>query len=78
MKSGSIIILVGIVMVILGLILFYSIKSSSDLEPSLKAIKNSGTFVGLMGIGVSIAGVLLYFISRNQPDIPENFDPDLL
>lgn len=77
MKSGTAIIVAGIVMVISGLILFYSVHSSPDLDPLLRSIKHAGTFVGLMGIGVTMAGILLYLINRNQPAVQENFDRDL-
>lgn len=77
MKSGTAIILSGSVMVVLGLILFYSIQSGPDLNSSIRSIKHAGTFIGLMGIGVLMAGILLYLINRNQPAMQENFDSDL-
>ena len=77
MKSGTAIIMAGIIMVISGLIAFYSVQSSPDLDPTLRAIKHAGTFVGLMGIGVTMAGILLYLINRNQPPVQESFDIDV-
>ncbi|MFB5604844.1 MAG: hypothetical protein ACE5R7_00980 [Nitrosarchaeum sp.] len=70
MKSGSIIIVTGAIMVILGLILFYSIQGT-QIEPLFRSIKHAGTFIGLLGIGVTLAGLLLYLINRNQPQIKE-------
>lgn len=67
MKSGTVIITIGSVMVILGLVLFYLIQVNTDSEPMFRSIKHAGTFIGLMGIGVTIAGILLYLINRNQP-----------
>lgn len=77
MKSGTAIIIAGIIMVVSGLVLFYSVQSGPDLDPLLRAVKHAGTFVGLMGIGVTMAGILLYLINRNQPTIQENFDTDM-
>ena len=64
-------------MIITGAVAFYSIQSSPDVKPILRAIKHTGTFVGLMGIGVMVAGILLYLINRSQPRIQENFDSGL-
>jgi len=77
MKGETAIIITGIVMVVSGLMSFYSIQNSQDLEPVLRSIKHAGTFVGLMGIGVMVAGILLYLINRNQPKMQERFDADL-
>ena len=74
MNGDRVIISVGIIMVISGLISFYSIQSSSELDYSLKLVKHGGTFVGLMGIGVTMAGVLLDLINRNKSPIEENYD----
>jgi len=71
MKSGTAIIIAGLVMVVFGLVSFYSIQSSHDLAPELRSIKHAGTFLGLMGIGVTMAGILLYLINRNQPAVQE-------
>ena len=72
MKSGSAIIIVGIIMFVSGLTTFYSIQSSSDMDSGFRSIKHAGTFVGLMGIGVTMAGILLYLINRNEPPVKEN------
>jgi len=74
MKSGIVIIIAGGSMVICGLILFYAIQTSHEIEPFLKTIRHTGTFVGLLGIGVTLAGILLYLINRNQPLIQSDFD----
>jgi len=74
MKSGIVIIIVGGSMVICGLILFYAVQISPEIEPFFKTIKHAGTFMGLLGIGVTLAGILLYLINRNQPQIQSNFD----
>jgi len=74
MKSGIVIIIAGGSMVICGLILFYAVQISPEIEPFFKTIKHAGTFVGLLGIGVTLAGILLYLINRNQPQIQSNFD----
>ena len=74
MNGDRVIISVGIIMVISGLISFYSIQSSSELDYSLRLVKHGGTFVGLMGIGVTMAGVLLDLINRNKSPIEENYD----
>ena len=77
MKSGTAIIVAGFVLVVMGLIMFYSIPSGPDLDDSLRSIKHGGTFVGLMGIGVTMAGILLYLINRNQSPVQESLDSDL-
>ena len=72
MKSEKIITYTGILLIILGLIAFYSIQVDYDSEQYLKSIKHGGTFVGLIGIGVTVAGILLYLINRGQhPTSPE-------
>ncbi len=73
MKSESAIILSGIIMIISGLVLFYSIQNNPDLDQSLRYAKHGGTFVGLMGIGVIIAGILLRLMEKEQPPIEENY-----
>jgi len=74
MKAGLVITILGIIMIICGLILFYSIQSDPNLDQSLRLVKHGGTFVGLMGIGIMTAGILLYLIEREQPPIQEDFD----
>jgi len=74
MKAGPVLAILGIIMIIGGLILFYSIQSDPNLDQSLRIVKHGGTFVGLMGIGVMTAGILLYLIEREQPPIQEDFD----
>jgi len=74
MKAGPVLTILGIVMIICGLILFYSIQSDPNLDQSLRIVKLGGTFVGLMGIGIMTAGILLYLIEREQPPIQEDFD----
>ena len=74
MKSGIAIIFVGISMFISGLIMFYSIQISPNLDVILRTLKHTGTFVGLMGIGVTIAGILLYLINRGSSTMQENQD----
>jgi hypothetical protein len=73
MKPGRLIIIIGIMMFIAGLVLFYSIELGQT-DPVLRFVKNVGTFVGLSGMGVTLAGVLLYLINKNEPPIKENFD----
>ncbi len=73
MKSEIPVIVIGVIMFVMGLVLFYSIELGQT-EPVLRFIKNMGTFVGLSGMGVTLAGILLYLINRNQPPIQENFD----
>ena len=74
MRAGTSMIFIGGGMFLAGLAMFYSIEIG-QVQPVLRLIKNIGTFVGLSGIGVGVAGILLYLISRNQPQIQENFDP---
>ncbi len=73
MKSGIPIVIIGGIMFILGLIMFYSIELGQT-DPLLRMIKHTGTFVGLGGMGVTLAGILIYLINRNQPPIQESFD----
>ncbi len=73
MKVGMIAIIVGGIMFIAGLILFYSIELGQT-DPVLRLIKNIGTFIGLSGMGVVLAGILLYLINKNEPPIKEYYD----
>jgi len=73
MKPGMLIIIIGIIMFVVGLVLFYSIELGQT-DPDLRLIKNVGTFVGLSGMGVTLAGILLYLINKNEPSIKESFD----
>ncbi len=68
-------IVVGVIMLVIGLILFYVVQNSSQLSPFFKGIRHAGTFVGLAGIGVVFAGFLLYVIGKNQPEIKEDYEP---
>ena len=74
MKLNSVITISGIILIICGLILFYSLQNIPDLDPELKALKHLGTFAGLSGIGVVIAGILLTLTSRQQPPFEKNFE----
>jgi len=62
----------GVIMIIIGVGLFYSIQNSPDLDEWLRYLKHGGTFVGLMGIGVVMAGILLYLMGREEPSFEEN------
>ena len=73
MKMGIVIMVVGGIMFITGLIMFYSIELGQT-DTLLRFIKNTGTFIGLSGMGVTLAGILLYLINRNEPPIKEHFD----
>ena len=73
MKIESAIILSGIIMIVSGLGLFYSIQNNSDLDQSLLYAKHGGTFVGLMGIGVIMAGILLRLMEKEKPPIEDNY-----
>ena len=73
MKLGIVIIVIGVIMFVLGLGLFYSIELGQT-DPVLRFFKNIGTFVGLSGMGVTLAGILLYLINRSEPPIKESFD----
>lgn len=63
----------GIIMIISGLVLFYSIPTDPGLDDSLRSLKHGGTFVGLMGIGIVMAGVLLRLMGREESPIQEDF-----
>jgi len=73
MKVGMIVIIIGAIMFVAGLILFYSIELGQT-DPVLRFIKNIGTFIGLSGMGVTLAGILLYLINKNEPPIKEYYD----
>ena len=72
MKSGILLIIIGICMFSIGLILFYFIDVVED--NILKNIRNTGTFVGLSGMVVTLAGIILYLINKNIEPIKENYD----
>ena len=72
MRSGIVLVIVGICMFSSGLILFYFIEVTED--KILENIRNMGTFVGLSGMGVTLAGILLYLINKNTEPIKENYD----
>ena len=74
MKSESVIIISGIIMIIVGLILFYLIGFLVDLDPLSQYLKHSGLFIGLIGIGATMAGILLYLISKEEVPIQEDLD----
>lgn len=61
-------------MFISGLILFYSIQDTPNIDKFLRLVKHTGTFIGLMGIGVTVAGILLYLINRGQQTQQHTFD----
>lgn len=73
MRTGTLIIVIGICMFISGLVMFYSVEIGQK-DQLLRLVKNTGTFVGLSGMGVTLAGILLYLINRNGPQVEENFD----
>ncbi len=73
MKVGMIVIIIGAIMFVAGLIMFYSIELGQT-DPVLRFIKNIGTFIGLSGMGVTLAGILLYLINKNEPPIKEYYD----
>ncbi len=73
MKTGFPLMIIGGIMFIIGLMLFYSIQMGQT-DPGLRFAKNIGTFIGLTGMGVTFAGILISLISRNTPPIQENFD----
>jgi hypothetical protein len=73
MKAGLPLIIIGTIMFIIGLVLFYSIQMGQT-DSNLRFVKNIGTFIGLTGIGVVFAGMVIFLISRNAPPIQENFD----
>ncbi len=74
MKSESIIIFVGIIMIIVGLILFYLIEIFINIDPITQYLNHSGLFLGLIGIGVAMAGALLRLMAREDVPIQEDFD----
>ena len=69
MKGEGIMIITGILMIVSGLVLFYSIQNNHDLDQLLRQVKHAGTFVGLMGIGVMMAGILLRLMEREEVPI---------
>ena len=73
MKMGIMIIIIGFIMFIAGLIMFYSIELG-QIDPLLRTVKNTGTFIGLSGMGVTLAGILLYLINRNELSRAETYD----
>ncbi|MGY5149085.1 MAG: hypothetical protein ACW9W3_03395 [Candidatus Nitrosopumilus sp. bin_68KS] len=73
MKTGFPVIIIGSIMFVAGLVMFYSIELGQT-DSILRLIKNIGTFIGLAGMGVTLAGILLNLISKNQQPIQENFD----
>ena len=73
MKSDVVIIVTGVIMISCGLVMFYAVQSSPQIESFFRTIRHAGTFIGLLGMGVTLAGVLLYLINRNQPQI-QDFD----
>ena len=73
MKTGILVVIIGIIMFVIGLVLFYSIELGQT-DPVLRIIKNVGTFIGLIGMGVVLAGILLYLINKSEPPIKENYD----
>ena len=73
MKTGIVVIVIGTIMFVVGLVLFYSIELGQT-DPVLRFVKNMGTFIGLSGMGVAMAGILLYLIDKNEPPIKENYD----
>ena len=73
MKSDVVIIVAGVIMILCGLVLFYAVQSSPQIESFFRTIRHAGTFIGLLGMGVTLAGVLLYLINKNQPQI-QDFD----
>lgn len=72
MKSGKALILAGIIMIVIGIGLFYSIQNNPELDELLRYLKHGGTFVGLMGIGVIMAGILLFLMGREEPSFEKN------
>ena len=73
MKMGIMIMIIGAIMFIAGLIMFYSIELG-QIDPLLRTVKNTGTFIGLSGMGVALAGILLYLINKNGLPMAETFD----
>jgi len=73
MKTGMSVIIIGTIMFVVGLVLFYSIELGKT-DPILRFIKNIGTFIGISGMGVALAGILLYLLSKSEPPIKEYDD----
>ncbi len=73
MKTGIIVIVVGVSMFVAGLVMFYSIELGQK-DSVLRLVKNMGTFIGLSGMGVTLAGILLYLLNRNVAPLKENYD----
>jgi hypothetical protein len=73
MKIGIAIMVFGIIMIISGLVLFYSIPTDPSLDDWLRSLKHGGTFVGLMGIGIVMAGILLHITGKEEVPIQEDF-----
>jgi hypothetical protein len=73
MKTGMLVIIIGVIMFVVGLVLFYSIELGQT-DSVLRFVKNMGTFIGLSGMGVAMAGILLHLINKNEPPIKENYD----
>ena len=61
-------------LIVCGVVLFYSLQNSPNLDPVWRNVKHWGTFAGLSGIGVVIAGILLTLTRRQQPPIQEDFE----
>ncbi len=73
MAMGIVIMIIGSIMFVAGLVMFYSIELGQT-ETLPRFIKNAGTFIGLSGMGVALAGILLYLINRNEPPMQQSFD----
>jgi len=73
MKIEMLVIIIGAIMFVAGLVMFYSIELGQT-DPVLRFIKNIGTFIGLSGMGVVLAGILLHLINKNEPPIKEYYD----
>tara|TARA_B110001454_G_scaffold121964_1_gene113871 strand:+ start:1314 stop:1550 length:237 start_codon:yes stop_codon:yes gene_type:complete len=73
MRTGLPLIIIGTIMFIIGLAMFYSIQMGQT-NSDLRLVKNMGTFIGLIGIGVTFAGIIIFLINRNTSPIQENFD----
>ena len=73
MAMGLSMMIVGGIMFVLGLLMYYSIELGQT-DQVLRLVKNTGTFVGLSGMGVTLAGILLYLINRNEAPIQESHD----
>lgn len=68
---GAAIIIGGIVMFVVGLVMYYSIETG-ETDSLLRHVKNTGTFIGLVGIGVTLAGIMLYLFNRSDPPMQED------